>query len=75
MPLKGEFGNLCPRSIGRMPSDRNLLSLNACLALSTRVLRFEVSELHRHTPVIGQTGTHRSDRSDVAAPPSSVLWS
>jgi hypothetical protein len=24
MPLKGKFGNLCLRSIGRMPSDRKL---------------------------------------------------
>jgi hypothetical protein len=80
MPLEGKIGNLCHRSIGRMPGDRNLLSLNASLAILTRVLRFEVSELRRRTPVrpvllTGQTGTHRSDRSDAAAPPSSVLRS
>jgi hypothetical protein len=86
MPLEGEIGNLCHRSIGRMPSDRNLLSLNASLAIPTRVLRFEVSGLRRRTPVrpvllTSQTGTHRtdqthrSDRSDAAAPPSSVLRS
>jgi hypothetical protein len=52
-----------------MPSDRNLLSLDASLATPTRVLRFEVSGLHHRTlvrPVLltGQTGqTHRSDRS------------
>jgi hypothetical protein len=52
-----------------------------------RVLRFEDSELRRHTPVIpvlltGQSGTHqsdyqthRSDRSGTAAAPSSVLRS
>jgi hypothetical protein len=67
------------------PSDRclattNLLSLDASLAILMRVLRFEVSGLRRHTPVrpvllTGQTGTHRSDRSDAAAPPSSVLRS
>jgi hypothetical protein len=69
MPLEGEIRNLCHRSIGRMPDDRNLLSLDASLAISTRVLRFEVSGLRCRTsvrPVLltGQTGTHRSDRSD-----------
>jgi hypothetical protein len=62
------------------PATVNLLSLDASLAISTRVLRFEVSGLLRHTPVrpvllTGQTGTHRSDWSDAAAPPSSVLQS
>jgi hypothetical protein len=66
-----------------MPGDRNLLSLDASLAIPMRVLRFEDSRLHRHTPVrpvflTGQTGTHRSDRLDrsvAAATPSSVLRS
>jgi hypothetical protein len=81
MPLEGEIGNLCDRSIGRMPGDRNLLSLDASLTIPTRVLRFEVSRLRRRTlikPVLltGQTGqTHRSDRSRAAASPSSVLRS
>jgi hypothetical protein len=69
------------------PSTANLLSLDASLAISTRVLRFEVSGLCRRTPVrpvllTSQTGTYRSDRSDPpvrpvrsAAPPSSVLRS
>jgi hypothetical protein len=44
-----------------MPGDRNLLSLDASLAIPTRVLRFEDSGLHRRTlvrPVLltGQTG-------------------
>jgi hypothetical protein len=74
MPLEGEFGNLCHRSIGRMPSDRNLLSLDASLAIPTRVIRFEVSGLRRCTPVgpvllTGQTSTHRSD------PPVRPVWS
>jgi hypothetical protein len=60
MPLEGEFRSLCHCSIGRMPGDRNLLSLAARLANPTRVLRFEVSGLRRRTPVrpvpIGQTG-------------------
>jgi hypothetical protein len=61
MPLEGEFRNLCHRSIGRMPGDRNLLSLDASLAIPTRVLCFEVSGLRCHTlvkPVLltGQTG-------------------
>jgi hypothetical protein len=77
MPLEGEIGNLCHRSIGRMPGDRNLLSLYASLAIPTRVLRFEVSGLRRRTPVrpvhlTGQTCTHWSDRSD---PPVRPVWS
>jgi hypothetical protein len=61
MSLKGEIGYLCHRSIGRMPSHRNLLSLDASLAIPTRVLRFKVSALHRCTQVrpmllTGQTG-------------------
>jgi hypothetical protein len=51
MPLKGEFRNLCHRSIKWMPGDRNLISLDASLAISTRVLRFEDSGLRRRTPV------------------------
>jgi hypothetical protein len=47
-----------------MPSDRNLLSLDASLAILTCVLRFEDSGLCRRTPVrpvllTGQTGNHR----------------
>jgi hypothetical protein len=64
MPLEGEFRNLCHRFIGRMPGDRNLLSLDASLAIPTRVLRFEDSGLRHRTPVrpvtpvlpTGQTG-------------------
>jgi hypothetical protein len=63
-----------------MPGDRNLLSLNASLAIPTRVLCFEDFGLRRHTPVrpvllTGQTGTHRTDQSGAAATLSSVLWS
>jgi hypothetical protein len=43
-----------------MPGDRNLLSLDASLAIPTRVLRFEDSGLRLRTPVrpvpTGQTG-------------------
>jgi hypothetical protein len=44
-----------------MPGDRDLLSLDASLAIPTRVLRFEDSRLRRRTPVrrvllTGQTG-------------------
>jgi hypothetical protein len=86
-PLKGGFGRLEAFSIGRMPGDRNLLSLDARLVIPTRVLRFEDSGLRCRTlvrPVLltGQTGTHRSDRqthqsyrSGTAAAPSSVLRS
>jgi hypothetical protein len=63
-----------------MPGDRNLLSLDASLAIPMRVLRFEDSGLRHRTPVrlvpTGQTGqTHQSDRSGTAAAPSSVLRS
>jgi hypothetical protein len=80
-PLKGGFGNLQAFSIGRMPGDRNLLSLDASLAIPTRVLHFEDSGLRHRTPVrpvllTGQTGqTHRSDRSSTAAAPFSVIRS
>jgi hypothetical protein len=47
MPLKGEFGRLQIFFIGRMPGDRNLLSLDANLAIRTRVLRFEASRHKR----------------------------
>jgi hypothetical protein len=64
-----------------MPDDRNLLSLDASLAIPTCVLRFEDSGLCRHTPVrpvllTGQTGqTHWSDQFGTTAAPSSVLRS
>jgi hypothetical protein len=72
-PLKGGFGSFQAFSIGRMPGDRNLLSLDASLAIPTHVLRFEDSGLHRRTlvrPVLltGQTG-------GTAAASSSVLRS
>jgi hypothetical protein len=68
-PLKGGFGSLQVFSIGRMPGDRNLLSLDASLAIPTCVLRFEDSGLRRRTP--GQTGApHRSDRY----PPVRPVW-
>jgi hypothetical protein len=51
MPFEGKIRNLCHRSIGRMPDDRNLLSLDASLVIPTRVLRFEDSGLRRRTPV------------------------
>jgi hypothetical protein len=77
----GGFGSLQVFTIRRMPGDRNLLSLNASLAIATHVLRFEDFRLRRRTPVrpvllTGQTGqTRRSDRSGAAAAPSSVLQS
>jgi hypothetical protein len=58
MSLEGKIGNLCHRSIGRMPGDCNLLSLDTSLVIPTRVLRFEDSRLRRCTPVrpTDQTG-------------------
>jgi hypothetical protein len=46
-PLKGEFVSLQIFFIGRMPGDRNLLSLDTSLANPTRVLRFEASQRQR----------------------------
>jgi hypothetical protein len=43
MPLEGEFGSLQIFFIEQMPGDRNLLSLDASLAIPRRVLRFEAS--------------------------------
>jgi hypothetical protein len=47
MPLKGRFGSLRNIFIGRMPGNRNLLSLDASLAIPTRVLRFEAFRRRR----------------------------
>jgi hypothetical protein len=60
------------------PATANLVSLDASLAIPTRVLRFEVSGLRHRTPVrpvllTGQTGTYWSDRSGVVATLSLVL--
>jgi hypothetical protein len=71
---EGHFGNLRRHTIRQMPRDHTLRSLDAHHAIPTCVLRFTVSGLRRRTPVrpvssTGQTGTHRSDRSDAAAPP------
>jgi hypothetical protein len=43
----GGFGSLWNIFIGQMPGDRNLLSLDASLAILTRVLRFEASRRRR----------------------------
>jgi hypothetical protein len=44
---EGNFGNSRRRTIRRMPGDRNSLSLDASLAIPTRVLCFEVSRRAR----------------------------
>jgi hypothetical protein len=61
MPLEGEFGNFVIAPSDGSPANANLLSLDAILAILTRVLRLDVSGLRRCTPVklvllIGQTG-------------------
>jgi hypothetical protein len=71
---KGTLGKCLRNTIGRMPDDRNLLSLDASLAIPTRVLRFEDSGLRHRTPVrpvllTSQTSTHWSDRSDPLVRP------
>jgi hypothetical protein len=57
----GGFGSLQIFSIGWMPGNRTLLSLDASHAIPTRVLRCKDSGLRRRTPVrpmslTGQTG-------------------
>ena len=71
-PPKGLFGNFVVAPSDGCPATANLLSLDASLAIPTRVLRFEDFGLRRRTPVrpvpTGQTDqTHRSDRSGAAA--------
>jgi hypothetical protein len=67
-PLKGEFGSLQIFSIRRMPSDRNLLSLDASLAIPTRVLCFEASQ--RLRPGRSDRPPGRLDRpGGLTAPP------
>jgi hypothetical protein len=61
MPLEGEIESICHCSIGRMPGDRNLLSLDASLAIPMPVLCFEVS---------GCVVTHRSDRCSSPVRPT-----
>jgi hypothetical protein len=58
---EGHFGNSRCSTIGQMPGDRTSLSLNASLAISTHVLRFEVSR-HARIP------------SPPVKPPVLVLW-
>jgi hypothetical protein len=50
-PSRVVFGSIQVLSIGRMPSDRNLFSLDASLAIPMRVLRFKDSKLRHRTPV------------------------
>jgi hypothetical protein len=58
---KGHFGNSHHSTIGRMPGDRTLLSLDASLAIPTRVLSFEASRRARIP-------------SPLVEPPVWVLW-
>jgi hypothetical protein len=48
---EGHFGKSRRSTIGRMPSDRTLLSLDASLAILMRVFRFEVYGSPQRTPV------------------------
>jgi hypothetical protein len=50
-PCQGGFGSLQIFSIGRMPGNHTLHSLDASHAIPMRVLRFKVSGLRRRTPV------------------------
>jgi hypothetical protein len=73
MPLKGKIGSIQIFSIGRMPSDRNLLSLDASLAILTHVLRFKASWRQRpgrsDRPLGGQTSP-----GGLNAPPGLLNW-
>jgi hypothetical protein len=58
---EGHFGNSRRSTIGRMPGDRTLLSLDVSLAIPTRVLLFEASRCAQIP-------------SPPAEPPVLVLW-
>jgi hypothetical protein len=72
----GTLGNCLRSTLGRMPSDRTLRSLDTSLAIPTRVLRFEASGALR--PQTGQTGFPiRSGRfwpDNYARYSASALW-
>jgi hypothetical protein len=75
-PTKGTLGICLHSTIGRMPSDHSSRSLDASLAIPTRVLRFEASGALR--PQTGQTGSpNRSGRfrpNSHARSSASALW-
>jgi hypothetical protein len=54
-PTKGTLGICLCNTIGRMPGDRTSCSLDASVAIPTRVLRLEASGALR--PQTGQTGS------------------
>jgi hypothetical protein len=54
-PTKGTLGNCLRSTIGWMPNDRTSRSLDASLAILTRVLRLEASGALQ--PQTGQTGS------------------
>jgi hypothetical protein len=71
MPLEGEIGNLCHRSIGWMPG-RNLLSLDVSLAITTHVLPLQ--SLRTTSSHTGQTGApHRPDPYPLVRPTGSLV--
>jgi hypothetical protein len=75
MPLKGEFGSLQIIFIRQMPGDRNLLSLDASLAIPTRVLRFEASRHQRPGRSDGPPGRlDRPGRSDYPKRSDHPSW-
>jgi hypothetical protein len=70
-PTKGTLG-ICLRStIGRMPGDRTSRSLDASLAIPTRVLRLEASGTLRSQT--GQTGSTKPVRPVLARQPRPVF--
>jgi hypothetical protein len=51
MATKGSLGNCLHNTIGRMPGDRTSCSLDASLAILTRVLCFEASAPYDPKPI------------------------
>jgi hypothetical protein len=70
MPLKGGLGSLWNIFIGRMPGDCSLLSLDASLAIPTRVLCFEASR--RRRPGRSDRPLGRLDRLEQSDRPQAV---
>jgi hypothetical protein len=69
-PTNGTLGIYLRSTIGRMPSDRTSRSLDASLAIPTRVLRFEASDALRP-----QTNQSSSPNRSGRFRPDSHAWS
>jgi hypothetical protein len=70
-PTKGNLGISLRSNIGRMPGDRTSRSLDASLAIPTRVLHLEASGARR--PQTGRTGSTKPVRPVLARQPCLVF--